>query len=239
MDIAYELEYLGFTPNEVKAYLALLRLGRAKAGKIASECRLERTSTYHALHRLIQIGIVSTVLESNRKVFAAAPVESLVGLFKEKENRAELLVPALKAIKHGEREKETILKFKGYGGIKIVMNDILKSSKEGEEYLVMGMERQLSQRLPVFAEIFVARKDEKKLRSRALVRKTGGHVMSKYTRVRYVPQETISPLNVNIYGNKVALLIWSETPEAVIIDNAEAAQAFRAYFEMMWKHAKH
>ena len=63
--------------------------------------------------------------------------------------------------------------------------------------------------------------------------------MSKYTRVRYVPQETISPLNVNIYGDKVALLIWSENPEAVIIDNPQAAAAFRSYFELMWKHAKH
>ncbi|MEK6825488.1 MAG: helix-turn-helix domain-containing protein [Nanoarchaeota archaeon] len=239
MNLAYELEYLGFTPNEVKVYLTLLRLGMAKAGKIAQECRLERTSTYHALQRLVQVGIVSTILESSRKIFAAAPAESIVSIFKEKENRAELLIPLLKEIKQGEREKETILKFRGYGGIKTVMNDILKSSKEGEEYLVMGMEGQLSERLPTYAEIFVARKDEKKLRSRVLVRKTGQKKMSKYTRVRYVSQETVSPLNVNIYGNKVALLIWSETPEAVIIDNAQAAQAFRAYFELMWKHAKH
>jgi sugar-specific transcriptional regulator TrmB len=239
MNLSYELEYLGFTPNEAKVYLALLRLGKAKAGSVARECRLERTSTYHALQRLASTGIVSVIMESQRKVFAAAPPESIAGIFKEKEDRAALLVPALKEIKQSAREKETILKFKGYGGIKAVLQDLLKSSKEGDEYLVMGMEGQLSQRLPAFADIYVARKDEKKLKCRALVRKTSGKIMSKYTTVRYVPQETVSPLNVNIYGDKVALLIWSETPEAVILDNVETARAFRAYFEFMWRHAKH
>ncbi len=237
MNVSYELEYLGFTPNEAKVYLALLRLGKAGAGAIARECRLERTSTYHALERLVRAGIVSRILASSRTVFAAGPPESIAGIFKEKEQRAELLIPFLKEVKRGERERESILKFTGYGGVKAVLNDILKTCKEGEEYLVLGMEGQLSGRLPTFAEIFVARKDAKKLRMRGLVRATGGRIKSKYTRVRFVPQETVSPLNINIYGNKVAFIIWSEKPEAIIIDNTEAAQAFRAYFELMWQHA--
>ncbi len=237
-NIAYELEYIGFTSNEARVYLTLLRIGRSQAGRLSKECGLERTSTYNALSRLTKEGVVSFVIESNKKVFAAAEPEKILDLFKEREERAKLLIPTLTNIRKFEKEKETILKFKGYSGIKTVFGDILKSCKHGDEYLVIGMEGQLSKRMPTFSEIYVSRKDKKKLRTRALVRLTApGRKMSKFTIARYLPQESISPANINIYADKVAIIMWSENPESIIIDNPEAAQAFRSYFEFMWKHA--
>ncbi len=238
MDIEYELSFLGFTKNEIKIYLTLLRLGRTRAGKLAKEARLERTSTYNSLSRLISQGIVGYVIEANEKVFYAAEPEKIIDLFKEKEERAGKIISELKKIRKFEREKEEIIKFKGYSGIKTVMNDIFNSCNKGGEYLVLGMEGQLSQRLPTFAEIFIARKDAKKIKSRAIIRKldSGGKI-SKYTKVRYIPYNLPSKINVSVYGNKVAILIWSDNPEAVILDSKEVAESFRSYFEFMWKNA--
>ena len=241
MDANHELEMLGFTKNEVKVYLTLLRIGRTLAGRLAKECRLERTSTYNALNRLINEGVVSYVIESRKKVFYAAEPEKIAELFKEKEARAELLVPIIKEMRKFEREKENILKFRGYAGIKTVFNDILNTCKEGDEYLIFGSENQLSKRLPEFAQIYVSRKDRKKLRARILLKETmkgSGRKMSKYKKVRFVSKNINSLVNLNVYGNKVSLFVWSETPEAVIIDNKDAADTFRSYFEFMWANAK-
>lgn len=241
MEIEQELRDLGFTSNEVRVYLTLLRLGRSQAGRLAKECNLERTSVYNSLKRLISEGIVSYIIESNKKVFSASDPSKLVEMFREKGERASLLLPKLMSLRKYEKEKENILKFRGYSGIKTVMNDILKSCKEDGEYLIFGSENQLSERMPVFAEIFVARKDSRRLRTRILIRKglKGRQKrMSKFTRARFVPTEVISPANINVYADKVALLIWSEIPEAVIIDNKEAAAAFSSYFEFMWQHAE-
>ena len=41
----------------------------------------------------------------------------------------------------------------------------------------------------------------------------------------------------NIYGNKIAIIVWSEPPEAVIIENKDAAESYRSYFEVLWKAA--
>jgi len=238
-DINYELEYLGFSKNEVRVYLTLLRVGRSQAGRLAKEARLERTSTYNALKKLIEMGLVSYVIEANKKIFCASDPEKIIDLFKEKQERASLILPKLKNIKEFEREKEDILKFTGYSGIKTVFNDILKSTKPKERYLMIGAEGQLSEKLPVFAEIHVARKDEKKLSARLLTRKgIAGKKMSKYTKIRYFPKEMSSKISMTIYGDKVALIIWSDNPEAIIIDNKEAAYTFRNYFEFMWKYAK-
>jgi sugar-specific transcriptional regulator TrmB len=240
-DISYELEYLGFTKNEVRVYLTLLRIGETTAGKLAKEAGLERTSTYNALNRLIKEGIVSYVIESSEKVFSPGKPESILGMIKEKEERAKLLIPKIASLAKYEKEKEHIQKFKGYAGIKTVLNDILNSCKQGEEYLVFGTESQISERLPVYAEIYVARKDKKKLKARMLIRESlrkTGHKKSKYTEVRYVPANIRSFSNINVYGNKVAILTWGSTPEAIIIDNKDNAETFRGYFEFMWQNAE-
>jgi len=241
MEINQELKELGLTDNEITVYLSLLRIGGSMAGRIASESNLERTSVYNALKRLVQEGIVSYVIESNRKVFYASNPQKLVEMFDEKKERASMIVKKLEAIRKFEKQKENIMKFRGYNGIKTVMNDVLRSCKDNAEYLIFGSENQLGKRMPVFAQIYVAKKDKKKLRSRILIRedlKSAGKKMSKYTKVRYVPKQMASLVNVNVYSDKVSILLWSEIPEAVIIDNKEAADTFRNYFEFMWHNAK-
>lgn len=239
MDIKHEMRDLGFTKNEVDVYLTLLRIGRTKAGRLAKECKLERTSTYHALDRLITQGIVSYVLEGKIRYFSPANPKNLTQIFKEKEKRAELLVPHLEAIHKWEREKEIILKFRGYNGVKAVLNDTLSSLKEGEEFLIFGSQNQLSERMPTFTKIFVARKDQKKLRARILLKQDiKGRKFSKYTIARYLPKQVPSPAVTTVYGNKVSIIIWAEIPEAIIIDDKMAAESFKAYFEVMWENAK-
>ncbi|MEK6937840.1 MAG: hypothetical protein AABX04_02230, partial [Nanoarchaeota archaeon] len=58
------------------------------------------------------------------------------------------------------------------------------------------------------------------------------------TEYRYVDKEVKSNVVTNIYGDKIAIIVWSENPEAIIIENAEAAKSYKNYFEFMWKYSK-
>ena len=43
-----------------------------------------------------------------------------------------------------------------------------------------------------------------------------------------------------IYDDKIAIIIWNNVPEAVIIHNAhnkDAALLYKNYFDFMWKNA--
>ena len=239
MKVERELRDLGFTDNEIKVYLTLFRIGTSKAGRISKECALERTSTYNALKRLQEKGVVSSIIEGKTRVFSPGTPQKILDMLKEKEEVASMLIPELEKLHKFEREKENILKFRGYAGVKTVLNNVLKTCNEGDEYYIMGTENQLSDRMPEFAKIFVARKDQKKLKAKILIRATRkSKSLSKYTEVRYVPQEVVSPANITIYGGKIAIVLWSEIPEAVIIDNEDFAKTLRSYFEFMWKNAK-
>jgi hypothetical protein len=56
--------------------------------------------------------------------------------------------------------------------------------------------------------------------------------------IRYLPEKYSSPVSVNIYGDKVAIILWASLPFAVVIKNKEISQSYKNYFEILWKIAK-
>jgi len=93
--------------------------------------------------------------------------------------------------------------------------------------------------MPYYASILKARKEMKKIRTKTIIR--SGRVLKgkgKYTEYREIPIKTISLVTINISPGKVAIFIWSENPECVLIENEEVRKTFESYFEFMWKHAK-
>ncbi|MBT5342306.1 hypothetical protein HOL59_01860 [Candidatus Woesearchaeota archaeon] len=73
---------------------------------------------------------------------------------------------------------------------------------------------------------------------REIVREDRATKTSNPKQTRYVKKNVISPVVTNIYGDKIALIIWTDEPEGIIIENEAAAKAYRSYFEFMWEHAK-
>ena len=56
--------------------------------------------------------------------------------------------------------------------------------------------------------------------------------------IRYIPEKYASPVAVNIYGDKTAIILWAKEPIAIVIKNQEIAEGYRNYFEIMWKIGK-
>ena len=40
---------------------------------------------------------------------------------------------------------------------------------------------------------------------------------------------------VNIFGNKVAIVLWKDYPSAFMIDNKDIADSFRKWFDLIYK----
>lgn len=236
-DLSKELERLNFSVNEARVYLALLQLGPSLAGSVAKEARLDRSSTYNALKMLIERGIVSTVHENKRTTFVPADPKKIIDYYKEKEELAGTIIPKLKELYAFKKEKKNVSLFQGYKGLKTIFQDMLDSG--GKEHYVMGSEGQFSQRMPYYAPLFSRLKQERGIRSKVLIRE-GRTKMSrgKTTEYREVPSDVVSPATINVYEGKVAIVIWDEKPEAVLIENARVSETFRNYFKFIWKHAK-
>lgn len=230
-----QLERIGLATNEAKVYLALLRLGSGKAGKVAKESEVERTSTYNALQGLLAKGLASYVTIGKVRWFQAAPPERLVEYFEARTDQARELMPALQGLYKQTTYRQNVKLFKGMRGVKSVLNDIIATKQEN---LLFGSEGQLEERMPVYAQRFVNELRRARIPVKSLIREDRATPTGDNASVRLVPKSVESPVVTNIYGEKIALIIWTEQPEAVLIENKAAADAYRSYFRFMWDHAR-
>lgn len=235
VDIQKSLERLGLSSNEARIYLALLKIGSSKAGRISKETQINRTTTYDALKGLLEKGLVNYVVKANRKWFEAENPKMLIDFIKEKERDVEDFLPDLEKIFKSPKERHNVTLYYGYGGMRSAFQDIIR---EGKPNCVMDSEGQFTQRMPYFSRYFIKQIEKKKIKIRHLVREGVDMQTSKTTEVKYLHNKKSSDAVINIYGNKVAIIIWTEPPEAVIIKNKTVADSFRDYFEMIWKNVK-
>ena len=235
---AETLEVLGLNANESRIYLALLRLGSAQAGEISKQSQINRTSTYDALERLIAQGLATFSTGANRKVFQPVAPNRFLELLKEQEKAASEILPELSKIYLASKEKEESNTYKGKKGIKSILQDILNYNK----YVAFGSGGFF---LEVMGHDFLAfqrRKIEKKIRSRIVVNnssKTAQGIKEARGQFKFIPDEySFGPVTTFIYGKKVAIVIWAETPFATVISSKEVAENFKHHFELLWKIAK-
>jgi len=228
------LERLGFSTNEIKVYMALNDHGSTKAGKISQIAEIDRSSCYNALKSLTEKGLSSYVMIGKIKWFQATGPKRLLDYVKEQQEDVAAIIPELHARHKAAKIEGQVRLFKGIKGVKTIFWDIVRT---GVDNYVFGSEGQFSERMPEFASQFSRLKRESNIRTQLICREGRHELDSKFSDHRYLPVAS-SPAVTNIYGNKIAIVIWTDEPEGIIIENAAAAKAYKSYFDFMWKNAK-
>src|SRR3989344_3663074 len=125
-----ELKEFGLTDNEVKVYLACLKLGTALVQGIAKKANTYRTYTYEILKSLIEKGLVSYVIKNGKQYFEVAEPEKLLNILKEKETKINKILPDLKNIYKTSIEKPKVELYEGKEGLKTILDDIIRTKGE-------------------------------------------------------------------------------------------------------------
>lgn len=231
-----ELREAGLTENEAVIYETLLKFGPNHAGEIARRAGLHRRVVYDAIGRLIEKGLVGSVMQNNKRLFQAADPVAVVELLKEKQERVQEALPEMQELFMKTREKEEVNFYKGRNGLKTVMEDQIATR---EEILIIGASPLAYDILQFYFKWFDKRRAESKIKVKIIFNKTEKKLKIPLSEIRFLPQKYSSPLAVNIYGDKIALVLWSkENPFAVVVKNAEMVEGYRKYFDLMWKIAR-
>lgn len=234
-DVSKTLSKIGLSQNEIKVYLTLNDNGSMKAGRIAKIAHLDRSSAYNAIQMLLDKGFLSYVMIGKVKWFQAVGPKRILDYLKEQEDDINSILPELQERHKRKKIEGQVRLFKGIKGVKTVFLDIIRTGKDN---YVFGSEGQFSERMPDFAYQFDRMKKEKSIKTQLILRKGRKEIDSKTSEHRYLPNISESPAVTNVYGDKVAIIIWTDEPEGIIIENAAAAKAYKSYFDIMWKHAK-
>jgi len=241
-ELAETLKRIGLSHNEAKVYLTLLKIGSSKAGRISKETNINRTTTYDALKSLLEKGLVSYVIKSSNKWFDAVNPKRLLESLKENEEELQRILPEMHALLKVPKERHNVTLFYGPKGIKSIFQDMIKTA---EPISVLDSECYMPEKMLYYTQYFVKQLNKKKIRVRHLVRESPevrktwedeSVSPSKFTEVKFASLKFKSNSVIDIYGDKVAIIIWSEPPEAVIIQNKSVSEIFRNYFELLWKN---
>jgi len=234
-----QLKEIGLTENESKIYVSLLELGPSNAGLISRKSGLHRRVVYDTIEMLIQKGLVGYIVKNNVKLFQASNPKRILEIIEERKNKIEEVMPKMLDFYTKTKEKEETNFYKGKNGLKTVMEDQLESSKKNKEILIIGGSPIAYEILQFYFKWFDKRRVENKIKTRVIFNKTDKKLNIPYSEIKFLPDKYSSPLAVNIYGDKVALILWSkENPLAIVIKNKEISDGYRKYFELMWRVAK-
>ena len=244
------LEEIGLTNSEIKVYLALLELGSTSKGPLVKKAKIASSKIYEVLDKLIEKGLVSHILKNNVKYFKAAPPRRILDYLKEKKEKIssqeyefEKLLPLL------EKEKE-ILKgridaeiFSGWKGIETVFGDILNILERGDTDYVFGASKgDYPEKTRRFFDKYMNLTYKKGIKIKVIFNEDSrdyykqSNAIKKHVTVKYLKQTT--PSEINIYENKVLILLFSKIPIAIMIKGEETANSFKQYFNAMWGIAK-
>lgn len=227
---------LGLTPVESRIYLTLLELGSASANDVARKSGIHRRSVYDAMERLIEKGLIAYIKRNNRRLYQAAEPERLLGLLDEHKRGVETILPELKARYDHSREKQETLFFKGKNGLRTIFDDQIR---EGKEVLVLGGNLRASEIIKAYFPKYTRMRKENDIRMRLIYSGSNRRTQAiEFADVRYLPEGYGSLASTNVYGDKVAILLWTENPMGILINNKEVAKAYREYFELLWGLAK-
>jgi sugar-specific transcriptional regulator TrmB len=231
--MAMEIREAGLTENESKVYLALLDLGPSLAGQISRKTGMHRRTVYDTTEMLIKKGLVGYILKNNRRLFQASNPERILEIVKEKERAIESVMPLMKEKFVKTKEKEETNFYKGKEGLKTVFEDQLNS----KEILIMGASPKAYEVLQFYFNWYDKTRKEKKIKARIIAQDKN---ISKIplAEIRYLPEKYANPVSVNIYGDKIAIILWAKNPLAIVINQKEISDAYKNYFELMWRIAK-
>lgn len=225
----------GFERKEAQVYTSLLSLGASTASKLAEYAGIDRTSTYDILARLMKKGMASYVVKNNTKYFQAAPPEQILSDLKEKERRIEEVMPNLVALGKQNTEETKVEVYKGREGIRTIYKMMLREKKD---YYWIGGGSEACRKFPELTESFVKKAHVSKIRGKLIFREDARFFVGESEEYRLLEKEFISSTTTTIWGEKVAIFIWSEPFYAIVIENKEVAESNRNNFRFLWKRSK-
>lgn len=132
--------------------------------------------------------------------------------------------------------------FEGFEQATSFFTHILRDLKPGEEYFVINGNYGGNVKLGEFFKSYHALRHKCGIKANLLFNQNIKPFVKDLAQtpceVKFLPAEFQSPLQMTFYKNKLYISLWSKDPIGFLIEGREVVDAFKSYFDMLWKQAK-
>ncbi|RJQ15704.1 hypothetical protein C4573_06130 [Candidatus Woesearchaeota archaeon] len=241
------LESIGLTKSEINVYMALLELGTATTGPIVEKSGAASSKIYEILDRLMQKGLVSSVIEEGIKHFEAASPERILDYLQEKEQKLQEqkqsiknLIPELLLKKTLAKYKTEATVFRGMKGLETAFKDTLQVLKKGDTMYVYVV-GELDVRMSDYFKKQYQFREKIGIKTKTIYSDEGRQWYERERKGmrlaegKVIPNAMASPATVNIYKDNVIIRIGdSKNVIAIRIKNKDLADSFYDQFLLLW-----
>ncbi|MBW4061233.1 hypothetical protein HJC99_01535 [Candidatus Saccharibacteria bacterium] len=240
---------MGLTPAQAQTYLELVKAGSLTPPKLAVAINESRTTAYMALARLEEVGLAIKQNGAKKQTYEPASPSALEKFLSDRqrdlaetERAYREALPNLLSYYYTYRGKPGVRFFEGGDGLEKLYEDILRTRAEVDivrtpaDELYFGDGRDGNTILGKYLNARAALGIESQLLAPVL---PGPMVWAKSNDERlkrvvtwYPPKAYESPVEVNIYGNKVSLISFGDETIGTIIESPQIAAAMRELYAM-------
>lgn len=231
---------IGLTPNEAKIYETLLNEGELNVSSVSLSSGIHRRNVYDAIDRLVEKGLIFPVLSKGENTYKAANPSKLLEIVRAKENKLAVILPALEEQYNKSPRKQEVFIYRGLEGAKNYLKDILKTG--ADLYTIGSAGFLFNEKLKGFVKSFRLEKQtlgikEKYIFSNSLKNKISEIEKNSSLDYRFLPENKVNDISVNIFGDHVVSVVESENDNGltlyVTIDD-KLASGYRQIFETLW-----
>ncbi len=242
MNIEKILTKYGFSENETKVYLCLLKHADITAFRIAEETKLPRTSVYHILDTLEHQGLLSAWKKNNVRYFTVESPNRLIKILEEKKDLIKSILPDMLNMKDIGDLVPTAKLYTGVEGMKIVWDDILDTlEQKGIKELHAITHHKIFDHLPKYFPEWVKKREKLGIKTYAIttdVPENQGPTMitNSYRETRLLPSNSPIQGTIDIYANKIAFFSTKDKEVySIIIESNSISEVMRQFFLSTWQ----
>jgi sugar-specific transcriptional regulator TrmB len=239
-EIEESLTNAGLSKVEVDTYLTILTNGPISAGKVAKLTHNYRANVYQSIERLKSKGFISEMHGKKSRLFEALSPNHILNEFNKKREVLEKIIPSLNQMKSTSITTTSMRIIEGVNGWRHLLDEFVEI---GKERVVYGIPKEV-EILKEFFKEYHKKRAEKKIWLRHLFNYDARErikITNKlpYTKSKYLLKELDQPVSTSICGPLVALTVYQgKNILTIVIENQIIADAYRKYFEYLWKRAK-
>ncbi|MDD4319918.1 MAG: helix-turn-helix domain-containing protein [Candidatus Peribacteraceae bacterium] len=244
------LQGFGLSEPEISVYLALLELGTQPASVVARKAGLKRGHTYNVLSLLMQKGVVQEFEKKGVRTFTCTRPAGLLSLLERREEglegvKRQLLqsLPFLESIINPLAVQPKVRFYQGIEGIKQIYEDTLRFP-DNDLYALGDFEhyfpRENSPELNDWMWDYCNRRAKAGIRYIGIVNKSPTTDLAfkrrkGQKRTFKMLRNVDLPVEVNIYGDRVAIISSSKDMVGLIIEDKPTADTLRHFHQAVWK----
>lgn len=247
--IEQTLKEIGLSREEIQIYLAALELGSQPASIIAKKAGLKRGQTYNKLNLLIQKGIVQEFIKDKVRYFTTYSPKTLISILEHRgeeiENQKQKLlqaIPFLDKIRNPFLNQPKVRFFQGVEGIKEIYEDTIRVKNQpiyaiGDFDYIFPANK--NKELNDWIWSYATRRAKKGVEYIGIINK------SEYSDIAFkrrkpqkrkmkMLQNVHLPVEVNVYGDKVAIMSTYKDMVGLIIEDKHIAETLRNLHQSFW-----